>query len=421
LTALPQVLIADAKWYGTLAAVQNLGAHGIAVTLASDSLVAPSRWSRYVARTVACPSSKNASEFLAWLLRFGRQNPGYVFYPTSDEIAWLIAAHSDALSQVFRLYAPSIESIVRLLDKARLMEDARAAGLDVPESRVARNASVVEETGRAVGFPLYLKPRAQVFGSVGKGVCVETPDALLRAWLAQYAEAAYEAEVLHRVPDIRFPVLQSSFSARERIYTVDGFVDETGELYASLACVKTLQRPRGSGAGIVFEHAETDNSIDRGLRNLFRTIGYHGVFDVEFIECGGRKLLIDVNPRFYNHMAFETDRGLPLAWLAYLAAIGDRENLRSEINKATAVAIQPRTYVHSLPAALLLATQRLTRRMSREDHVRWRRWMSKQRGFSVDPARAAGDLGPAVAEFALEALSFVQHPRSYLRGLSKAP
>src|ERR1700726_4021925 len=42
----------------------------------------------------------------------------------------------------------------------------------------------------------------------------------------------------------------------ERIYTVDGFTGETGEFCTSLACVKMLQCPRGSGPGIIFERAE---------------------------------------------------------------------------------------------------------------------------------------------------------------------
>ena len=127
------------------------------------------------------------------------------------------------------------------------------------------------------------------------------------------------------------------------------------------------------------------------MRKLFQATGYYGVFDAEFIECEGRKLLIDVNPRFYNHMAFEIDRGLPLAWLAYLAAIGDRENLKSEIKKVAATPVQPRAYVHRLPTALLLLAQRLGRGMSREEQIRWRRWISKQGRCVTDPARAAGD------------------------------
>ena len=416
--AAPRALLADATWYGTLAAARDLGVHGVRVTLASDRWLAPARWSRHVARTVSCPGTKDAARFLDWLLRFGTAQPGYVLYPTSDDIAWLVAAHSEPLSRFFRLYTPPIDCLVRLLDKARLMEEARAAGLDVPETRVPRDETEVERSAREVAFPLYVKPRAQVLGSdLGKGARVEKPALLLPCWRAQRSAAKYDPEVLNRVPDLCLPMLQSCVSNTERIYTVDGFVDETSDLYATLACVKILQRPRGSGPGIIFEHAEIDPVVDQGLRRLFRATGYCGVFDAEFMECGSRRLLIDVNPRFYNHMAFEIDRGLHLPWLAYLAATRDREALCGEVEQAKATHVPRRAYVHRLPTALLLAAQRLARTMSPEDQLRWRSWISEYRGSVTDPSRAIGDRAPGIGEVAMEAVAFVRHPRAYLRGL----
>jgi D-aspartate ligase len=418
----PPVLLADATWNGTLAAARDLGANGVRVTLASDKWVAPARWSRYVARTVSCPNSKEAERFLAWLLRFGTAQPGYVLYPTSDDVAWLVAAHRDTLSRCFHLYTPPIESLVRLLDKARLIEDAQAVGLDVPETTVPRDEQEVERNGRELAFPLYVKPRAHLFGrGVGKGTRVDQPAALLPSWQAQRCAAKFDAEILNRVPDLPLPMLQSFIFSDERIYTVDGFVDETGEIYTSLACVKLLQRPRGSGPGIIFEDAKVDPAVDQGLRRLFQATGFCGVFDAEFIERGPRKLLIDINPRFYSHMAFEVDRGLHLPWLAYLAAIGDLQTLKGEVEKAKRAHVPRRAYVHRLHTTLLLATQRLARTMSGEERLRWRRWILDNRGSVTDPLLAADDPVPGVAEVAMEAVNFIRHPRAYLRSLWRAP
>jgi D-aspartate ligase len=417
----PDALLADSTWYGTLAAARDLGAHGVTVTLARDSWVAPARWSRHVSRTMPCPQSKDAKRFLAWLLQFGATEPGQVLCPTSDEVAWLIAAHHKELSRLFRLYVPPIDSLVRLLDKSRLARDASSVGLDVPDTCVPRDESDVERSGRALAFPLYVKPRAQVFGrGVGKGMRVENAAALLPCWRAQLRSAKYETEVLDLVADLSMPMLQSYIPA-ERVYTMDGFVDETGELYVALACVKVLQRPRGSGPGIIFEHAEIDTAVYQGLRRLFQATGFRGVFDAEFAEYGTRKLLFDINPRFYNHMAFETDRGLHLPWLAYLAAIGEWDVLRGEVEKTKAASVVPRAYIHRLPTALLLAAQRLARTMSNEDRLRWRHWISQNSGSVTDPARAVDDPIPGVAEVVMEAAALLRHPRAYLRGLSSAP
>src|SRR5512144_2262829 len=135
---LAPALLGDATWYGTLAAARDLGARGVPVTLASDSLLAPARWSRHVARTVRCPRSADPRRLLDWLLAFGEREPGHVLYPTSDDLAWIVATHREELASRFRLFTPSAEGLSRLLDKGSLAREARAAGLDAPETRLPR-------------------------------------------------------------------------------------------------------------------------------------------------------------------------------------------------------------------------------------------------------------------------------------------
>ena len=206
---------------------------------------------------------------MAWLRQFGTRRPGHVLYPTSDGVAWLISAHAEELSRWYQLYSPPLESLVRLLDKARLVADARAAGLDVPETLVPDNDSEVEQAGQRLGFPLFIKPRSQVFGEdLGKGVRVERPSDLVRVWRTQRDTAKYSDKILDLIPNLSLPLVQASCGTTERIYTVDGFVNEAGDGYATLACVKLLQRPRRSGAGIIFERADIDPNIHDGLRRL---------------------------------------------------------------------------------------------------------------------------------------------------------
>lgn len=417
----PKVLLADATWFGTLAAARDLAKHGVFVTLASDSWSAPARWSRYVSKVVSSPSSKDVSAFLAWLLRFGAEQPGTVLYPTSDEIAWLVASHREEISRYYTLYSPPITSLINILDKARLTENAKKAGLDVPDEIMPHNEAEVEQCARTASFPLYVKPRGQMFGlGVGKGVRVDNPSELMTAWRKQVATVTYDPEVTRHIPEVNLPVLQRCICGGGRIYTVDGFIDKTGDLSAMLACVKILQRPRGSGPGIIFEHAEMDADIEQGLHRLFRTLGFHGVFDAEFLEVGSRKLLIDINPRFYNHMAFEIERGLHLPWLTYLAATGDLEALKTEIATGRLASAQRRAYVHRLSLGLLFRAQRLAGRMSAADEQAWRRRIAAYGNAITDPVWAAGDDKPVFAEMAMELVSAARHPRSYFRGLLKS-
>jgi predicted ATP-grasp superfamily ATP-dependent carboligase len=345
-----------------------------------------------------------------------------VLYPTSDEVAWAISTHRAELSRWFRLYSPPAEALVRLLDKGALGAAARAGGLDAPAAWCPADEADLERLAHQVGLPVVVKPRVQLYaGYAAKAARAGSPAAAIAVWRAMRDVGEVPADVRRAAPGSDLPMLQAWLPGAERVFTVDGFVDASGELYATLGCVKLLQRPRGSGAGLVFQAAPVPPAAADGLRRLFGKVGYFGVFDAEFIEDGDRLLLIDVNPRFYNHMAFEIDRGLPLAWLAYLAAAGEVEALRGELARAGRPGPGPRAYVHRLPARLMLQLQGISGALSAEERAGWRRWMAELAPGASDPVWSAGDPGPALAEVALEVSTLARHPRSWLRKLARGP
>src|SRR5262249_35074938 len=76
----PPVLLANADFYGTLAATRSLGESGIPVYIADDSLLGVSRWSRHVARALPAPPVTDPSRFVDWILGVGAREPGIVLY-----------------------------------------------------------------------------------------------------------------------------------------------------------------------------------------------------------------------------------------------------------------------------------------------------------------------------------------------------
>jgi predicted ATP-grasp superfamily ATP-dependent carboligase len=419
-TELAPALLPDASWWGTLAAARDLGSRGVPVTLAAEEPLSPACFSRHVTRVVRCPPSTRPEPLLQWLLEFGRRFPGHVLYPTSDELAWLVAAHRDQLASRFRLFTPTLGALVQLLDKARLGCLAQEAGVPVPMSWCPRDEQEVRRLAREARFPLHVKPRTQVFArGRGKGERVDRPEGLLAAWRRWRALAWYPACVSRALEDAYLPLVQESLGLSERIYTVDGFADASGAVRGALGCVKVLQRPRGSGPGICFEDAEVPAELAGALARMFQTVSFRGVFDAEFVEAGGRRLLIDVNPRFYNHMAFEAERGLPLAWCAYLAALGESAQLQQALESSARPHDGPRIYVHRLPMRLMVAAQSISGGLSPADRRRWRLWREQGREATTDPAGGYGDPWPAVAEVLVELRAAARHPRSWLRGISR--
>jgi len=407
------VLLADATWYGTLAAVRDLGSRGVPVIVAYDELTAPARWSRYATSLLRCPPAKDAERFLDWLHDFGAKHPGCVFCPTSDDIALLVASHLESLAPLFRLFSPSRDALLGMLDKSRLAEAAIGAGLKTPATWSPRDERELERLVPGLPLPLLMKPRTQALSRMpGKTRIIHRREEIAPTWRA-VRQANEHQPALTGIPGVDLPVLQACQNVSERIYTVDGFVDADGTILGAAACVKILQFPRRSGPGLCFVSAPLEPELLDGLERLCRAGGYRGVFDAEFVVSGPDKLLIDVNPRFYNHMAFEVDRSLPLPWLAYLAAAGDEPALRRAAQRlaSTGAGAGPeRIYAHRFPAFVQLAAQRVSGRMTREEVRGWRRWIADGEGVT-DPAYAHGDPLPAVADVA----QWLRHPRSFLR------
>jgi predicted ATP-grasp superfamily ATP-dependent carboligase len=401
-----------------LAAARDLGARGVAVALALDTWIAPVRWSCHVNRIVRFPGKRDPGRLLEWLSDFGRRCPGHVLYPTSDELAWVLSANKEILSRWFRLYSPSPQALVSLLDKVRLTHAAEAVGLRAPLSWCPADELEVSQLSRDLRLPVFVKPRVHFAGLPFKVIRVDVAEDLVPVWRTFQREARYPDFLRSHVPGLERPLVQLSHGRTHRVFTVDGFVDDSGELYSTRGCVKVLQMPRGSGPGVCFEAAPVPAPIEEGLRKLFVQNGFFGVFDAEFIEHEGQHLLIDVNPRFYNHMAFEIERGLPLPWLAYLAAIPDRRKLIAAIDDSKRDVGSARAYIHRFPTRALLTVQRLAGGMSRQEHQDWIRWLASHNGHVVDPIRSSEDPGPGVAEIAFELTQMLRHPRAYFRMLA---
>ena len=80
--------------------------------------------------------------------------------------------------------------------------------------------------------------------------------------------------------------------------------------------MKVLQRPRRLGIGLCFASAAVPDDLRARATRLLDSLGYFGVFELEFIRSRGRYLLIDMNPRFYNQIQLDVTRGLDLPMLA---------------------------------------------------------------------------------------------------------
>lgn len=414
----PPMLLTLADYYGTLAAARCLGRLGIPITLAESRVLVPARWSRFIGRRVACPHIAQPESFLEWLVDFGQREPGHVLYPTSDDMAWLLALHRERLARHFQLFQPGVEAIYALLNKRRLHAHCQAVGLDVPLTWFPEHEGELERVAAEAPFPVLLKPQTQIlFESRLKGQQVERPSELRERYRRFQHGNRYGQALLRYDSGAVRPMVQVFYTqAAQHIYSLSGFVDESGERMVVRGARKVLQRPRKLGIGLCFEEAVVQPELVERLKALCRRVGYHGAFEVEFIHAEGRYLLIDFNPRFYSQMAFDIARGLPLPQLVYEAARGHGEALGAALEQALAWRGNGQhVYCHRVIFELLLRAQGLSGKLSPQEVRTWREWYERHRGQVVDAVLDVEDPAPWVVDVAMHARSYARHPLGFIR------
>src|SRR5215475_655591 len=118
----PAILLGNANYYGTLAAIRSLGRAGVKVVTVDPSMISHGRYSRYSSQHLRCPVFEESSAWAEWLLRKARIGPRRAIYATSDAVSFALAHYRDELSSDFDLYQPGLGTVMKILDKGLLMQ-----------------------------------------------------------------------------------------------------------------------------------------------------------------------------------------------------------------------------------------------------------------------------------------------------------
>jgi predicted ATP-grasp superfamily ATP-dependent carboligase len=254
----------------------------------------------------------------------------------------------------------------------------------VLKSWTVRNVGEVEKIADSLEFPLILKPRTHVRRRRNdKGEVVANLDQLTSALKrVEHSESFYglsgDAEsdfFMQRFVEV-FP---------KGVLSVTGFIDRSGSRFVARAARKILLRSEPAGVGVCFESTPLDPALADQTARLCRTLGYFGVFEVEFVWDGAGWAAIDFNPRFYNQMALDIARGLPLARLCYYDAIGHTHRLAQLFEHANAASAESKLCVRDgFTMSLIVAFRSLTGRMLRDERRGWSAWSKRNRMGMLD-------------------------------------
>lgn len=415
------MVLCNAGYYGTLAAVRSLGRIGVPVVTVDTGVLSPARYSRYSSSHLNSPPLDSA-DWTNWLLAFGREGPRRAIYATSDSVSFALADCREELGSVFDLYQPDLDTMMSILDKGLLINHAKAVGMETPATWLPESADEAERIIREVGGTFVVKPRSQLSVRTGsKGLMIDAANTNGRAvYDEMLRQMGHDNNFVKRFPEAAMPMLQRYHpEAMEQIYSLSGFRDASGKHVVMRAAVKIFQRPRQLGVGLCFEEAEVSPELAEQTIRLCERIGYYGAFELEFIVLDGRMLLIDFNGRLYNQLAFDIARGMDLPRLVYAGATKNADDLAHVVQSAAMHdGNEPLVFCNSFGLSLTVNAQRAFRKMSLEEANRWREWRKDADGRIVDPIHAADDPIPAMVDRAGQVWRSIRHSRSFFREMA---
>ncbi|MFO0601326.1 MAG: carbamoyl-phosphate synthase [Myxococcaceae bacterium] len=415
-----RVLLTNPDYCGTLAAARALGRAGHEVWMAGDSRSAMAMHSRFVTRKVDCPSMHDPEAWREWLVQFGAEHPGLVLSPTSDDVAWLMASVADRLAANYRMWTPSIEVYEELLDKAILHRACARVGLEVPPTAMPENEEELERAVAEVELPVLLKQRTQVLSPTNhKGVIVRERRELAAAFRAFREGNPHHALVDARVSKASWPLLQHFFQEGvSGSLQVSGFIDETGQLFVARAARKLLQRPKTLGISLCLEACPLDPELAEKVRRLCLEVGYFGVFGIEFLQVGGRPLLIDFNPRYYHFMALDIARGMRLPVMTLHASLGEWAALEAEVKRAQVEETRVDSFTYRFQLKELLVAQAATGTMPVPESLKWWQWFRAHGPKLIDAVDDEGDRLPHVVDVVTGVARRIRHPMTFIRRIA---
>ena len=379
------VLLATGCSGGTLAAVRQLAQSGVRAGVIASKPLSAAAWSRYASRAYKGPPEKEGQQFLELLLEIGKASRGRVLLPTSDETAWLYTSNASILQEYFRLHQPSVLTMKRILDKKLLADAAISAGLRVLPTWEPHTLSEVIASAPNLLYPILIKPRTQVHRARNdKGMVAHSAIELVdkyRAFMSHEHPESTDANL----PKANIPLLQHFVDIGTKgVYSVSGYVDETGELFVSRHSRKVFQRSLPAGVGVCFESLPTNHALSESVRRLCKELGYFGIFEVEFISFEDGWAIIDFNPRLFNQAGMDSHRGMPLPLMAYLDAAGRTGDLREAVEKALKEdKDRPAVFYDRFTLWAILTAKALTGRAVPNERDYWREWQKKNRADSV--------------------------------------
>jgi len=312
----PKILILDAMWNKTLAAVRSLGRRGFYLAVGEKTRFATAIFSRYCSRRLIYPSPlSKPDEFLDWLLNEVKRNNYDMVLPTELETQQIILRNREEMEKYTRVPFADYALTANVQNKAWLMKYAETNGYPCPKTLGTDLKSVPTVLNdfcyEDVEYPLVIKPRES---SGSRGIMyVKKPSEFPAA--------------LKKVQD-RYPLpIVQEYIPHGGAYGVGALFNRNSEPKAAFVYKRLREYPVTGGPSTLRESVKNDEIKEIAL-NLLKSLKWTGIAMVEFrVDArDGRPKLMEINPRFWGSLQLAIISGMDFPYLLYKMAVdGDIE------------------------------------------------------------------------------------------------
>src|SRR6185436_2340205 len=193
------VIITDGEQRAALAAARSLGAAGYRCVVTSSTRESIAGASRFVAQTATVPDAlTNPRDFAEAIIYLAVDQEAALVLPIGEASMLAILPARDRLAPAVVPF-PDLETFQAISDKQRLLKEASALGIAIPEQTVIAEREMVGSLdATALHYPIVIKPAR----SVG-----EHGGARAKLGVAHAASAKELETKLAALPAAAFPVL----------------------------------------------------------------------------------------------------------------------------------------------------------------------------------------------------------------------
>jgi predicted ATP-grasp superfamily ATP-dependent carboligase len=300
------VIVTGGEKIGALATVRALRQAGYEPWVAVSRSGGYATRSRAAAGTITLPDpGTNARAFVAALVEAAVQVDAAAVLPGTEAALLVLAEHRNDFPTNVAVGVCAPDVVALATNKGALESFVRAAGLDALPSLILEPSDI---EGTTLSYPLVVKPlRSEATTAEGTFVHhrVRRVDNVMELSLA--------LDVLPGRKGLVQPYLGKELGGV-------GGVCWNGKIICAVHMMAERIWPLDCGTFSSAVTVPPDLEFERLLEQMLAHIGWNGLFQVDFLVAGGRRYVIDLNPRIYTCLGLAVGAGLnlPAIWVGLL-------------------------------------------------------------------------------------------------------